>query len=199
MSETAKITRIEGTGIPLEGNDIDTDRIIPARFLMCVTFDGLGEHAFSDERQKTGTHPFDDERFRGGSILIVNKNFGCGSSREHAPQALMRYGIRAIIGESFAEIFYGNCVSLGIPAVTAPEKTIGELMGAVRGNPSAVIALDLERKRVDIAEQSFAFDIREPVRSAFANGSWSPLDNLLKNEEKTAAVAARLPYMKWNM
>ena len=112
--------------------------------------------------------------------------------------ALMRYGIRAIIGESFAEIFYGNCLSLGIPAVTAPEKIIGDLMDTVRGNPAAVITLDLGQKRAGIAERSFDIDIREPVRSAFVDGSWNPLDNLLKNEERIAAVAARLPYMNWD-
>ena len=130
--------QITGTGIPVPGNDIDTDRIIPARFMKCVTFDGLEQYAFYDERFSGDTpkaHPFNDDRFLGGSILIVNKNFGCGSSREHAPQALVRFGMRAIIGESFAEIFAGNCTALGVPAVTASQDHITQLMQAVESDP----------------------------------------------------------------
>ena len=117
MSDS-QVTNVRGTAIPLLLDDIDTDRIIPARFLRCVTFDGLGEHAFEDDRQQDTGHPFNQDRFAGAGVLVAGRNFGCGSSREHAPQALMRWGVRAIVAESYAEIFFGNCTALGVPAVT---------------------------------------------------------------------------------
>src|SRR3954468_23674620 len=138
-----KIEQVAGRGLPLLLDDIDTDRIIPARYLRCVTFEGLGEHVFEDDRQQMPGHPFDDPKFRGASVLIVGRNFGCGSSREHAPQALMRWGIKAIVAESYAEIFFGNCNSLGIPAVRASRENLEKLAAAVRANPATECVLDL--------------------------------------------------------
>ena len=148
----SKMEIIEGRGIPLPGNDIDTDRIIPARFMKCITFDGLGQYVFYDERfDESGSkkgHPFNDEKFLDSSILIVNKNFGCGSSREHAPQALLRFGIKALIGESFAEIFAGNCTVMGIPTVTAPHDAIENIMMVVEEKPETPIQINLLTKKL---------------------------------------------------
>src|SRR5688572_16586674 len=130
-----KITQIDGRGIPLRGNDIDTDRIIPARFLVTVTFDGLDQHVFEDDR-RSAQHPFDDPRYQGASVLVVNSNFGCGSSREHAPQALQRWGIKAVLGESFAEIFFGNSAMIGMPCVTAAPTDVQAIMERVERNPA---------------------------------------------------------------
>src|SRR5580704_17821873 len=143
-----KIERITGTAIPLLLDDIDTDRIIPARFLRCVTFDGLGEHAFEDDRKQDPKHPFNDLRFKGAKILIAGRNFGCGSSREHAPQALQRWGIEAIIGESFAEIFFGNCTALGLPCVNATEPDVKALGEAILANPKLEVTVDLVAQKV---------------------------------------------------
>ena len=141
------ISQVTGPGIPLRGNDIDTDRIIPARFLKCVTFDGIGEHAFADDIKglaaKDETHPFADARFANGAILVANKNFGCGSSREHAPQSLKRWGIRAIIAESYSEIFHGNCVSLAVPCFTADHVTCAKLQDAIEADPAAELSIDV--------------------------------------------------------
>jgi 3-isopropylmalate/(R)-2-methylmalate dehydratase small subunit len=146
------VDRVSGTGIPVRGNDIDTDQIIPARFMKVVTFDGLGEFAFFDQRfdseDEEKDHPFNEERFRDANVLVVNANFGCGSSREHAPQALMRWGIDAIVGESFASIFAGNCLALGIPTVTASTEEIGALQAFVEENPDAELTVDVERELV---------------------------------------------------
>ena len=132
-----QIEQITGTGIPLVGNDIDTDRIIPARFLKCVTFDGLGEQVFADDRAALeGRHPFDQPQYQGATILVVNRNFGCGSSREHAPQAIARWGIKAVLGESFAEIFFGNCVAIGIPCLTATAEVVGQVQAALEADPN---------------------------------------------------------------
>src|SRR3954470_24798958 len=152
MTAQAIIAKVQARAVPVRGNDIDTDRIIPARFLRCVVFDGLGPHSFEDDRlglkAKGQTHAFDDARFQGSGILFVNKNFGCGSSREHAPQALMRWGIKAIVGESFAEIFFGNCVSLGIPCLVADEAALGRLSTAAEKDPQALWTIDVEAGKV---------------------------------------------------
>ena len=153
MSEIREIT---GTGIPLLMDDIDTDRIIPARYLRCVTFDGIGEYAFEDDRQQDPNHPFNDERFQNAGVLISRRNFGCGSSREHAPQSLMRWGIKVIIAESFAEIFFGNCTSLGIPAVTASADDLKSICDAIQNDPSAEITVNLDSQTVQIGDQSFS-------------------------------------------
>ena len=195
------IKEIRSRGISLKGNDIDTDRIIPARFLKCITFDGLGAHAFEDDR--TGpegsslNHPFDNPSFKGGEILVVNKNFGCGSSREHAPQALQKYGIKAIIGESFAEIFFGNCVSLGIPCLVSGEKEIQTLQGLVEKNPQALITIDLASLTLTINNSVFSFKISVAVQEQFLKGYWDVTGILMDNLSLIKKVASKLPYLQW--
>ena len=156
MSEIKQVT---GRGVPLLLDDIDTDRIIPARYLRCVTFDGLGDHAFEDDRKQDPAHPFNDERFAGGKILVSGRNFGCGSSREHAPQSLMRWGIKAVVAESFAEIFFGNCTSLGIPCVTASRPDLERLAAAIRSCPDTELAVDLQTCEVRFGEEAITANI----------------------------------------
>lgn len=193
--------QVAGTGIPVPGNDIDTDRIIPARFMKCVTFDGLEQYAFYDvrfdENGQPKDHPFNDPRFKGGSILIVNKNFGCGSSREHAPQALMRFGMRAIIGESFAEIFAGNCTALGVPAVTTPLANIQALTTKVESDPQSEIVLNLESKTVTCGDLAVDVDIPESSRQALTEGTWDTTAQLLANQPDIEKTAAAIPYLGW--
>ena len=192
----SSITRVTGAGIPVRGNDIDTDRIIPARYLRAVTFDGLGEHVFQDDReQANGAHPFDDSRFAGASILVVNNNFGSGSSREHAPQALMRWGIRALVGQSFGEIFFGNSLTLGIPCVALSTAEIVQLQDAVEAQPTAGITIDLEERTVTLGDLSFSLDIPDSVRDSLLSGRWDALGELLGAPDETAAVHDRLPYV----
>ena len=193
----AAITTVQGTAIPLPGNDIDTDRIIPARYLRSVTFEGLGAEVFKDERfDDDGSpkeHPFNGERYAGAAFLIVGRNFGCGSSREHAPQAIMRSGIKAIIGESFGEIFAGNCTSIGVPVCTANEKTIDELQKLVQNNPQLHFALDLEAQTLSFEGKSIAVDINPAAKTALLAGTWNTLDELLQNEAAIEEVNQRLP------
>jgi 3-isopropylmalate/(R)-2-methylmalate dehydratase small subunit len=192
---------IKGRAIPVRGNDIDTDRIIPARFLKTVTFDGLGEHAFEDDRiglQKEGkTHTFDEERFAQAEILLVNKNFGCGSSREHAPQAIARWGkgIKVVIGESFAEIFYGNCQSLGVPCPVVDAATITSLQDAIEAEPELEISVDLEKRLITAGDHEYPMTIPNGPRQAFLEGQWDSTAALLAGKEEIAATAARLPYL----
>ena len=194
-----KRTSLQGRGICVQGNDIDTDTIIPARYMTCVTFDGLEDYAFYDERfdQKGSPrdHAFNDEQYRGASILIVNRNFGCGSSREHAPQALMRFGIRAVVGESFAEIFEGNCVALGIPVVTADQRKISDLMQWVITNPQTAIHLALTDKTLDYDSVSLQIDIPESSRLALIGGTWDSLSQLLANRAIIEKASARIPHI----
>jgi 3-isopropylmalate/(R)-2-methylmalate dehydratase small subunit len=201
--ENLKRQEVVGTGIPVGGNDIDTDRIIPARFMKCVSFDGLEKYAFYDARfdedGREKDHPLNDPRFQGGSILIVRKNFGCGSSREHAPQALMRFGMRGIIGESFAEIFAGNCTALGIPAVTASQATISALSEAVENHPDTQIVIDLMRKEVTCGSLKAPVDIPESARQALMEGSWDTTAQLLANQSEIESTAATIPYMSWSV
>lgn len=200
--EDPKRQEIMGTGIPVPGNDIDTDRIIPARFLKCVSFEGLENGAFYDarfdEEGRPKDHPLNDPRFQGGSILIVQKNFGCGSSREHAPQALMRFGMQGIIGESFAEIFAGNCTALGIPAVTASQATITALSETVEKHPDTQITIDLVHKEVTCGSLTAPVDIPESARQALVEGSWDTTAQLLANQKEIQATAAAIPYMNWS-
>jgi 3-isopropylmalate/(R)-2-methylmalate dehydratase small subunit len=196
----SKRTVITGKGIVLHGNDIDTDRIIPARYLRTVTFEGLGEHAFEDDRaqlkQQGKLHAFDDPKFRDGQILLVNKNFGCGSSREHAPQAIARWqkGIRAIVGESFAEIFFGNCVSLGVPCVVVDAADIETLQKTVSADPNAEVSVDLQRKQVGAGSVRVSCKIPEGVRQQFLDGRWDTTGELLQNRDAIQALARKLPY-----
>jgi 3-isopropylmalate/(R)-2-methylmalate dehydratase small subunit len=193
-----QIQQITGTGIPLTGNDIDTDRIIPARFLKCVTFDGLGEQVFADDRAALeGRHPFDQPQYQGATILVVNRNFGCGSSREHAPQAIARWGIKALLGESFAEIFFGNCVAIGIPCLTATSEVVGQVQDALEANPTTVVTLDLVNQTVTFGAKTGAVAMPEGVRQAFLAGTWDACGQLVANAEAIRATAAKLPYVAW--
>lgn len=193
----AVIKEIQGRAIPVRGNDIDTDRIIPARYLRSVTFEGLGEEVFKDERfnddGSAKPHPFNEERYQGATILIVGRNFGCGSSREHAPQAIMRFGIKAIVGESFGEIFAGNCTSLGIPVCTAEESSLGELQKLVEEDPQLKFLLDLEAKQISFADRTIAVEMNPSARTALLGGTWNTLDELLQNEAAIEAVHQKLP------
>ena len=195
MSERKIIT---GTGIPLVGNDIDTDRIIPARFLRCVTFDGLGEEVFADDRKALKRkHPFDLPQYQGANILIVNGNFGCGSSREHAPQAIARWGIEAIIGESFAEIFFGNCLAMGIPCVTTSSGNIKSIQNLVQENPQIPMTLDLEASKVKCGHYSSSIKMDPGAKSMLVTGKWDTCSLLTKNPDKIKATASTLPYLAW--
>jgi 3-isopropylmalate/(R)-2-methylmalate dehydratase small subunit len=190
------IDRVEGRACVLRGNDIDTDRIIPARFLRAITFDGLGEHAFEDDRiQAKGDHPLDDERAAGASILIVGANFGCGSSREHAPQALMRSGFRAFIGESFAEIFAGNCTALGLPYATLDAGDLAALMDSVVLDPEQQVVVDLEARTVTSRVGTVAAKIPDGVRRQLLEGNWNATRVLLDAGDAIEATAARMAYL----
>jgi 3-isopropylmalate/(R)-2-methylmalate dehydratase small subunit len=190
----SRIDRIRGTALPLRGDDVDTDRIIPARYLKAVTFEGLGEHAFEDDRiALAGAHPFDASRFAAASILVVNRNFGCGSSREHAPQALYRRGFRAVLGEGFSEIFFGNSVALGLPCLTLSRPDVFALQGLVESAPRTELLVDLEARLVTAAELSAPVSLPAAAREAFLTGRWDGLSLLLERFEEVRSFAARLP------
>jgi len=193
-----KISQISGKCISLIGNDIDTDRIIPARFLKCVNFDSLGKYVFEDDRKTLkGGHPFDLKENQDSSILIVNSNFGCGSSREHAPQALIRWGIRAIIGESFAEIFYSNCIAIGIPCFTLPKKSIQKIQKYNIGK-SLFLEIDLKNSLAKSNFLNFKLEIKESARKMFLSGEWDATSTLLENENLIENKFSQLPYIKFN-
>ena len=200
-ADLVKITRMAGRPIPLRGNDIDTDRIIPARYMKAITFDGLGQYAFYDARYhpeglETG-HVMDDPRFqaKGPRVAVVNKNFGCGSSREHAPQALMRWGIRAIVGESFADIFFGNCIAMGLPCVTASEADVAVLMSAVEDDPTHELALDLEKMTASYRGTTYRIEMPGGSREQLLDGTWDATRVLLSAAEDVKRTASRLPYV----
>jgi 3-isopropylmalate/(R)-2-methylmalate dehydratase small subunit len=195
---SSQIQRITGRALPLRGSDIDTDRILPARFLRCVTFDGLGDKVFQDDRtQLAGQHPFDHPQYQGAAILVVNANFGCGSSREHAPQAIMRWGIQALVGESFAEIFFGNCLALGVPCVTATPAGIQHLQTLIERDPTTLFTLDLEQQHLSWAAETLSVNLPAGPRSMFLMGTWDACGQLLAQREQIRTTAARLPYLNW--
>jgi 3-isopropylmalate/(R)-2-methylmalate dehydratase small subunit len=202
MSGLIKITRVVGKPIPLRGNDIDTDRIIPARFMKAITFDGLGQYAFYDERYdaegRSKGHILDDPRFqaKGPRVALVNKNFGCGSSREHAPQALLHWGVKGIVGESFADIFFGNCVALGIPCVTAGEADIGSLMRVAEADPTQDVTIDLQAMTVSCGDLELPVALPASARSQLVEGTWDATRILLQAQELTRTTAERLPYTR---
>ena len=195
---TGKFSKINGKCIALVGDDIDTDRIIPARFLKCVNFDSLGDYVFDDDRKVlNGRHPFDLEDNKGASILIVNSNFGCGSSREHAPQALMRWGIKVIIGESFAEIFYSNCVAIGIPCFTLSKKSIKNMQEYIKKN---LLFLEIDIRNAYASSKNFNFDlvIKDSSKKMFLSGEWDATSTLLKNKDLIEKKLIDLPYIGFN-
>ena len=195
----SEVKAVSGCGIPLQGNDIDTDRIIPARFLRCVTFDGLGAQVFADDRSQTnGAHPFDLPQYQGAKILVVNGNFGCGSSREHAPQAIAKWGIQAIVGESFAEIFFGNCVAMGIPCVTADAAMVKQLQAALTANPQVEVTVDLEAMQVKCADFSAPISMGEGPRQMMTTGTWDACGQLVARSNDIRATAQTLPYLSWS-
>ncbi|MPY87422.1 MAG: 3-isopropylmalate dehydratase small subunit [Luteitalea sp.] len=197
-SESPRIQRLSGTMLPLPGNDIDTDRIIPARFLRAITFEGLERHVFEDDRASAHTgqpHPFDNPAYSGASILVVNRNFGCGSSREHAPQALRGWGIRAVVGESFSEIFFGNSVALGIPCVTVSAEDASGLMDLAESSPSTSVDVDLEGLALTAGDRVITLTMSRAAQGALLSGAWDATSLLRDDVEQVKATAARLPYV----
>ena len=195
----AKITQVAGRGVYVPGNDIDTDRIIPARFMKCVTFDGLGEYLFFDVRKNAdGTdkpHPLNDPRFKGATVLLSGANFGCGSSREHAPQAIQKYGFRAVVAENFAEIFFGNCTTLGIPCASAKREDIAKIAAAIEKNPQTEVVVDVAKQQIRFGDESVPATIRDTARDALVNGRWDAIGELLEGLPSVKSTAAKLPYM----
>ena len=195
-----KITGVSGRGLPLRGDDIDTDRIMPARFLRAITFDGLENHVFEDDRKGGGAHPFnrhpfDVSSFQGASILVVNANFGCGSSREHAPQGLQRWGIGAIVGESFAEIFFGNSVMIGLPCVTASPEDVRKLQDVVEREPATSITLDLAAGTLESGQLRVKVSMPPKAREALVSGAWDTTGLLLDRYDEVDTASKRLPYV----
>jgi len=194
-----KITQVTGKGVYVAGDDIDTDRIIPARFMKCITFDGLGEFMFYDVRKKADgsdkEHPLNDPKFADASVLISGNNFGCGSSREHAPQAIYRAGFRAIIAEGYAEIFFGNSTGLGIPCAVATHDDIQKIVKAVEANPETEITVDVVNQQIRYGDESVSCIIRDTAREGLINGRWDPIGELLEGSDKIAETAKALPYV----
>jgi 3-isopropylmalate/(R)-2-methylmalate dehydratase small subunit len=199
MSAVVRITRVEGRLLPLRGHDIDTDRIIPARFLRVITFEGLEKHAFEDDiasRAAAGDpHPFAQERFAGARILVVNRNFGCGSSREHAPQALQRWGISAVVGESFSEIFFGNSLAIGLPCVTAAPEDLEWLQTLGETDTQGTAVLDLTTLTLQAGDRVVSVGGPKAALEAFTTGGWDATGLLLEDQAAVEATAARLPYV----
>lgn len=194
-----KITSLTGRGVYVPGNDIDTDRIIPARFMKCVTFEGLGEFLFYDVRKNADgsdkVHPLNDPHFKGATILFSGANFGCGSSREHAPQAIQKYGFKAVVAENFAEIFFGNCTTLGIPCFEAGRDDIAKIAAAIEKNPAAEISVDVVRQEIRCAGQTARARVRAADRDALVNGRWDAIGELLDGLPAVKTTAGKLPYL----
>ena len=195
----AKITQVSGRAVNVPGNDIDTDRIIPARFMKCVSFDGLGEFLFYDVRKNEDgsnkPHPLNEPRFNGANILLSGANFGCGSSREHAPQAIQKYGFRAVIAENFAEIFFGNSTTLGMPCVCASREDIAKISAAIEANPQLEVVVDVASLEVRFGGQKIKTTQRESARDALINGRWDSIGELLDGKDAVATLAKTLPYL----
>lgn len=195
----AKISQVSGRGVLVPGNDIDTDRIIPARFMKCVSFDGLGEFVFFDVRKNPDgspkQHPLNEPRFQGAKILLSGANFGCGSSREHAPQAIQKYGFRAIVAEGYAEIFFGNSTTLGIPCVTATREDIAKVAAAIEANPQTEVVVDLAALEVRFGGLKIKITMRESARDALVNGRWDAIGELLEGVPQVKELAKKLPYL----
>lgn len=201
MSEhdSRRLRMIEGTGVPVPGQDIDTDRIIPARFLKAISFEGLETHVFEDDRaqakQQGHPHPFDTDAYQGGALLLVNRNFGCGSSREHAPQALKRWGIQAVIGESFSEIFFGNSLAIGMPCVSIPKADADALIDQIQREPKTRLRLDVANLTLTVGDRQLAVTIPKSAHEALVSGAWDATGMLLDDFEQVKAVGQRLPYV----
>jgi 3-isopropylmalate/(R)-2-methylmalate dehydratase small subunit len=193
--QPSAISHLEGHALPLRGNDIDTDRIMPARFLVAVSFEGLEQHLFEDDRKADPAHPFNDPRYGGATILVVNANFGCGSSREHAPQGLARAGYRALVGESFSEIFQGNAAMLGMPCFVASHDDIDRLQALVEQSPDVEIAADVASGAITAGPVRLTAALPAALRDGFLSGQWNPTAMLLDRFDEVRAVAARLPYI----
>jgi 3-isopropylmalate/(R)-2-methylmalate dehydratase small subunit len=190
-----KICEITGSAVPVRGDDIDTDRIIPARFLKSITFEGLEQHLFEDDRLQLPSHPLSNPVFKGARIMLVNANFGCGSSREHAPQAILRSGIRAVVGQSFSEIFSGNAVAIGLVCPTASPEALREMMEFVERDPATTVSIDLASMKVTCGGKAYSLSLPSGARDALVNGSWDATGQLLDNFDQVREVAARLPYV----
>lgn len=192
---------VKGSGVPVRGNDIDTDRIIPARFLKCVTFDGLGQNAFADDiaglAKQGKIHPFRNPAYKEGSILVSNQNFGCGSSREHAPQALKRWGIRAIIAESYSEIFFGNCVAIGVPCYKVSHETAEKILAFIEANPKAELETSTQNRTLKIDNETIELSLAAGPRGQFLDGSWHARAALMANADKVQQIASKLAYMQF--
>ena len=195
MSDARRIDTIEGPGLPIRGANIDTDRIIPARFLKAITFEGLGDHVFEDDRASMPDHPFSNPRYREATILLSNENFGSGSSREHAPQALKRWGIGACVGESFSEIFRGNSLTIRLPCATASADDVERLMRMVEAAPDTQLVVSVSGQSLRAGDERFALEFPSATREALLNGHWDATGLLLDNFDEVRAVANRLPYV----
>lgn len=196
----APISQLAGTGVYTPGDDVDTDRIIPARFMKCVTFDGLGQYAFYDERYEEDgrpkAHPIDNPKYAGATILLAGRNFGCGSSREHAPQALFRHGFRVVLAESFAEIFFGNSITLGMPCLVMDGRDIPALAALIDEAPQTEINIDIAGSKVSMADVSFPAKLPDHAKEALVNGRWDAIADLLEGLDAVHATADKLPYMR---
>ncbi len=193
--QPSAISHLRGRALPLRGNDVDTDRIMPARFLRAVSFDGLEAHLFEDDRATDPAHPFSDPRYAGARILVVNANFGCGSSREHAPQALVRFGIRAVVGQSFSEIFQGNAAMLGLPCFTAPQADVQRLQTLIEQAPETTIVARVDTGTVGAGMLIIDAALPPALRETFLSGQWNPTSMLLDRYDEVQAVAQQLPYI----
>jgi len=198
MTPENHITDVSGTGVPIPGDDIDTDQILPARFMKEVTFDNMADYLFYDARRDSdgefNDHPLN--RFEGASIAVINSNFGCGSSREHAPQAMMRWGVDGIVGESYAEIFRDNCKSLGIPAVTTDHETVVELQEWIEANPEGEIDIDVENEQVTYGETTIDVEIDHAMKEALVEGIWDTTALMYSNKSKVESTVGELPYVQ---